>query len=322
MYKAVLIGLGKISWKFGSDINSNSSLCHKDAFEKNSKIDLVGGFSPFKSETENFSNETGVKSYNNLELMFDEQKPDIVSICSPVENHSNNLKKCLQYNISMIWLEKPAAQSVLEIKKLEEYRSLISPTSKVLVNYQRRYTDIYRSMKGFISNSSYGKCQLVNINYSRGLVTNGSHMLDLLDYFFPNEVMHILWVEKGRDIQNPSFILRLSNKLVIHVTGLDLNFHNLDVIITFEKARLSIIHGGMTLRHEVIKENDLFDGYYRLYDEKTDDLRVKGFDSAFDNSLENLIESYENNSEPLSNLKTSLRSQSLIEIILNQSSAV
>ena len=50
MYKAVVVGLGNIAWKTGSDSVSGASLCHRDSYKKNDKTILVGGYSPFRSD--------------------------------------------------------------------------------------------------------------------------------------------------------------------------------------------------------------------------------------------------------------------------------
>ena len=319
MYKAVTVGLGNIAWKMGSDSVSGASLCHRDSYEKNDKTILVGGYSPFRSDVELFSNSTDIQGYDSLSSMLKEVKPDIVSICSPEKNHAEHLEECIARKVPMIWLEKPATTSTSDLLKLENLRSSMSPMSKVLVNYQRRYTSSYQQVKNLLVREVYGKCLSVNINYSLGLVKNGSHMMDILNYLFPLEKLSLLWVEKKVDIQSPSFVLSTSDNIIIQVSGIESTFHNIDISVTFEEARVSVLHGGMTSRVENVKENDLFPGYYRLYDENPCTLKNSGFDFSFDKALSNLIDSFESDSEPLSNLATALHSQRLVEAVLNQS---
>ena len=52
----------------------------------------------------------------------------------------------------MVWLEKPAANSVIELKKLESLRRLMKQPSTVLVNFHRRYNENYQKMKHLIHN--------------------------------------------------------------------------------------------------------------------------------------------------------------------------
>jgi len=318
MYKAVLVGLGKIAWKMGRESATGSSLSHRDAYDQNSKIKLVAGFSPDKSEIDDFYDKCKIVGYSNLDKMLKQEKPDIVSICSPQPFHAEQLELCYKHNILMVWLEKPAAASSIEVKNLEKIRKEITPSPVVLVNFQRRYTDSYQKLKNIIENKIYGEVLSVEINYSRGLMLNGSHMVDLLVYFFPESQFEVIWVEKGHKPESPDFIVRLTDKLIAYVNGIESIFHNLDLKITFEKARLSIQHGGMDLRVEEVRENDLFPGYYRLYDKESNQLGVPGFNHAFDKALEDLIDSYENDKQPVSNLKTAFEGQIIVENILHK----
>jgi predicted dehydrogenase len=318
VYKAVLIGLGNIAWKLGHDPVSGSSLSHKNAYDQNKKIALTAGYSPDDIEIDRFVQNCSVMGYNNLEEMLEQEGPDIVSICSPQEFHAEQLKVCFNYHVPMVWLEKPAATSIDELKKLEQLRTQMQQPSMVLVNFHRRYAINYQKLKRLLQNEIYGQTLAVEIHYSRGLMVNGSHMIDLLFYLFPESRSELLWVEHDPKSDNPDFVLRLSNKLIVHVSGIDAAFHNIDVRVTCQKARLSIDHGGMTARVEEIRENELFAGYYRLYDQQPDVLGVEGFNHAFDNALDNLIESYEQRRQPNSNLVTALWGQTLVEKVLNQ----
>jgi len=319
MYKAVLIGLGNIAWKMGRDLATGSSLSHKDAYDQNGKVKLVAGFSPDENEVNNFSNNCEVVGYSNLEQMLEQEKPDIVSICSPQSFHAEQLELCFEHKISMVWLEKPATTFAEEVKFLEKKRFEIIPSPRVLVNFQRRYIDSYQNLKKLIEKKIYGEVLSVEINYSRGLMLNGSHMVDFLVCLFPESKFEIIWVEKGHKPDNPDFVIRLSDKLIAHINGIVSNFHNIDIRITCEKARLSIEHGGMGLRVEEVLENDLFPGYYRLYDKEISQLGIPYFNHAFDKALANLIESYENDKQPISNLSTALEGQMIVENVLQES---
>ena len=317
MYKVVLIGLGNIAWKMQRDKTEGSSLSHKAAFDQNKQITLVAGYSPDTTELDEFIVNCNSKGYQDMNEMLEREKPDIVSICSPHEFHASQVEMCLNYKIPMIWLEKPAAKTVKDIKKLEKLRRELEYSSTILVNFQRRYTSSYQRLKKTIQKNTYGKVLSVEVNYSRGLITNGSHMLDLLSYIFPNSELELLWVEQEKT-SSPSFIIKISNDLIASVVGIEASFHNIDLRVTCEKARISIEHTGMRIRVEEVKENDLYKGFYRLYDKKSDELGIAGFGHAFDYALEDLIKSYEKQTPPISNLTTAIKSQRLIEDILQK----
>jgi len=318
MLNAVLIGLGNVAWRFGQDINSESSLNHKDALLKNNQVSLLAGYSPDYIQVNEFSKSTGIMGYTNLKKMLKEIKPDIVSICSPKEFHAEHIEICLDLNIPMIWLEKPATSSLEQLNSLQKRINLMPTPPTILVNFQRRYSECYQKMKYLIEQHQYGKPLLIEINYSLGLEVNGSHMIDILTYLFPNFNYELLWVEKDIKSENPDFIFRLSDRLLVHFSAIESNFHNLDIRIVFEKARLSIEHGGMSLRIEEVKENKLFAGFYCLYDEQTSELGKPGFNFSFDLALNDLISSNKKLSQPESNLSTAYFGQLLIEKVFKE----
>ncbi len=314
MYKAALIGLGKIAWKFG--YKKKLSLSHWAALKRHQKITFIAGYSPDPDEVEQFKYNCNASGYHDLIEMLEDVNPDVVSICSPQKFHASQVEICMDHQVPMIWLEKPAGISVAEVERLEYLRKKMRQPSKVLVNFQRRYTHSYRKLKKIIEHEMYGRPLSVDIHYSQGLVSNGSHMIDTLMYLFPRSEFELLWVEKGNNLCNPNFTIQISDQLIAQVSGIDSKFHNIDIVITCEQGRLSIIHGGMTVRVEQVKENDLFAGYYRLYDMESTNLGSGGFDCAFDVALKDLIQSFERDSQTISNLATALKSQALIEKVL------
>jgi predicted dehydrogenase len=322
MLKAVLIGLGNIAWKFSNNKNSKSSLSHMDAFLSNNNVELCAGYSPDSNHVEIFSKNTGFVGYDNLNKMLEEISPDIVSICSPQEFHFQHVKLCIDYQVPMIWLEKPAASSADEINSMEKLRVSMKKPSTILVNYQRRYSENYQKLKAIIEKESYGKPLLVEINYSKGLQLNGSHMLDILIYLLPNFSYELLWVDDRDMLDNPSFICRLSDNLNVNLNvnfnGINVDFHNIDIRILFEKARISIEHCDMSLRVEKVVENKIYPGFHLLNDSNAKELGIPGFNYSFDLALEDLINSNNKKIQPKSNLMTALKSQKLLENVLSR----
>ena len=291
-YKSAIIGLGNIGYKFGINNRSKHSLCHLDAYKKNSNFICVAGYDVNIEAREKFSLHTSLMSFSDIDDMLLESKPDIVSICSPNEFHFDHLKKVLDYKVPMIWLEKPAFQTIKQLEKIIQIRSDISPKTKILVNYQRRFSSQYIKIKELLNNKVYGNCESVLVNYSKGLLNNGSHMIDLIDYYFPNEKYSVLWFEKNKP--NPDFIISINNQINVHFIGHQVDYHNIDIVFTFQKARVSLIHGGMQMNIEVVKENHIYEGFYRLYDSPKESYSFNKVDNSFDNALSDLQFSHEN----------------------------
>jgi predicted dehydrogenase len=318
-YKAVIVGLGNIAWKFDSDgVNFNSGpLTHAEAFQNSQRVTLVGGTSPDNSDCTLFSKHFGVPVYGNYREMIKETKPDIVSICSPTHLHFEHLHYCLEVGIPMIWLEKPPADNTSQLTKLIS-KLKATNSSKVLVNYQRRFSEEYGKLKEVISQNLLGDLKAITLTYSRGLLHNGSHNIDLLFYLMGDEIVIDSYVVSKHNSDSPSFILELSGGITVSVIGLELPYHCFDTVFTFEKGRASVLHGGMSTKWEIVAEHEFYPGFYRLIERNEHPLGSGGLYCSLNHALSELIDSFEEKREPLSSLSSAKKSITLIEAILSE----
>ncbi|TMI64951.1 MAG: Gfo/Idh/MocA family oxidoreductase [Bacteroidetes bacterium] len=128
-----------------------------------------------------------VGKYNVIVLKLSDETDfreyDIVSLTTPTPTHFSYLKKLMEQNIPLIICEKPVAannKELLELSKL--YRK---SKSKILVNYIRRFQPAYHKLKKRIALiSRKNSCKGINIKYQRGILNNGSHAFDLLEFLF------------------------------------------------------------------------------------------------------------------------------------------
>lgn len=316
-YRVVIAGLGNIAWRFDNNLdNKRHILTHASAYLRNQKTKIVGGCSPDKEDRLSFEKAFNVSSYCTLEEAVDNTNPDIISICSPTNFHFVQTMYCLEKEIPMIWLEKPPAISLFEHDQLISVNKRHEYKSKVLVNYQRRYSESYIKLRSLYREKKLGECRMIQINYSRGLETNGSHMLDIIFFILGDECNPTLnWIKKPTISENPSIFLSIENGPDVIISGLILSYHCIDIIITFDLGRASIIYGGMEPRVETKKEHEFFPGFYRLKEEASTLLGSKGIASCMEEALKDLIESFESNQQPRSNLITSRKTQDIIEEI-------
>jgi hypothetical protein len=108
---------------------------------------------------------------------------DIVSITTPTPTHFSYLKKLLQQKVPVIICEKPVAADIKELNEL--IRLYRKSESKVIVNYIRRVQPAYSKLKTrLIQLLNHSACTGINIKYQRGLLNNGGHAFDLLEFLF------------------------------------------------------------------------------------------------------------------------------------------
>jgi predicted dehydrogenase len=319
-YRAALVGLGNIAWRFDQKNNDvNIGLTHASSYMQHDRVEIVGGCSPEPDDRESFEKAYKVQSFQTIEEMLPAVKPDIVSICSPAEHHYDQVMYCLQHSISMIWLEKPPTTSLADLDNLIRENGLTQGRSKILINYQRRFSESYIWLQSLYKDQSLGACRLIQINYSRGLENNGSHLLDILFFIVGLKCEYRLkWVSDSRSA-SPSFALTFPYGFSVLVSGIDLSYHNIDIMLTFDLGRASVLYGGMVRRIESKVDNDLFPGFYRLAESKmvhTDNGEIQ---CSMPEALSDLIGAYEDNREPKSSLVTARRTQKLMEEIRSHS---
>jgi predicted dehydrogenase len=322
-FRAVLVGLGNIAWRFDQNIRMESpGLTHLFAYERNPHTKLVGGCSPEREDRLSFEKALNIPAYNSIEEMIDRLSPDIVSICSPTEFHFEHALYCLKKEVPMIWLEKPPTESLSQLDRLIEEKKRHGGKSTVLVNFQRRYTECYIKLQSLYQRETLGKCRFIHLTYSRGLNTNGSHLLDMLFFVIGDTATnHLEWVEESKNIANPSFVLSFEDGPEVTVSGIELPYHCIDITLTFDKGRASILYGGVATRVEEKIEHEIFPGFYRLKEGPPDLLGSGGFEHSMEEALRDLIESFEESRLPKSSLITSRKTMVLIEEVTRKQKA-
>ncbi|MFH1019060.1 MAG: hypothetical protein V1782_00405, partial [Pseudomonadota bacterium] len=183
----------------------------------------------------------------------------------------------------------------------------------VLVNYQRRYLPVYQALRDRFLAGAVGECRQIQLNYSRGLETNGSHILDTLFFVVGDQAEYRLqWVSHDEDFTNPSFVMAIDGFSVM-VTGMALPYHNIDILITGDEGRLSVLHGGMTSVVERKIEHELFPGFYRLQVQEDPLSALAGLFGGMENALQDLLDAHETGRLPVSNLGATRKTMALIE---------
>jgi predicted dehydrogenase len=312
-YKAAISGLGNIAYKYGLVPDSmHGSLSHFAALDSCEETIVVAGCSPCEEERVSFERLTGVRTYGSYSEMLRCEEPDLVSICSPTDCHFSQALEAIEAGVPMVWLEKPPATNCDEICELLSAKKRHEHQTTIVVGYQRRYSECYVRLKSLLDQRSLGDCFHVELQYSKGLETNGVHIVDVLFYLFGNLEFNLDWVQRG-ELSNPSFMMSMQSGIPVAVIGSDVPYHSIDLRLLCEKGRLSIEHGGMSPRIEMRTEHELFPGYYRLQEVSAGALGGGGFAHCFERMLEDLISSHREGREPVSSLYTASSAQGVVE---------
>lgn len=121
-----------------------------------------------------------VQLYDNAEEMLVRERPDIVSICTPDDMHTQHIEMAARIGIKGIWCEKPIATDALQVARLKQ---ILPDLPAIQVNYWRRFVPEIRDLRKRIQSREFGKINRMFGYYPDGWMRNGSHLIDLFIYF-------------------------------------------------------------------------------------------------------------------------------------------
>ena len=309
-----MIGLGRIGCEFDLNPNVKFVSSHVGAYLNNPKTKLSTICDLNEKKALKYSKIFNIEKYfTDYSLMLKNENLDIISICTWPESHAKIVETAVNNNVKGIFLEKPISNSLTDAKKIIKLCKKYNV--KLQIDFQRRFDPIFRNLKNLINQKKLTDIQTVNIFYGGGINNTGSHICDLIRYFF-GEIETV----SGKFSKNKSHLKTDPNidGILFCKNGINCNLHSVDYK-NFGLVELDII--GKNYR--II--TDLRDGTSKFY-EKTlprngllyNELIQKELiqpkqSSSILNGLNNLLESIKNDSIPFS---TDYDGYSSLEIVL------
>jgi len=285
-FKVGIIGCGDIGFIFDYNKKIEGALTHFKAFSDSENFEVCAVAEKKNEIRELIKNNYKIPVYDDYEKMCGEIKPDVVAIATNDELHFEILNKVLSYKPKLVFCEKPLALKFEEVKKISElYEKGKVPLQ---VNFTRRFLDEFKDIDDIVKNRGIGEIESATFYYSRGLIHNASHYLDLVLWYFgqPEKVLVISSKKGISEVDNTvSFNLSYINGLEVRFIGLNptkLSFGEIDFVGT--NGRVKVNYKSEIERYKVI-ENKMFKGYltYEMYECKP----IK-FTNALLNAIENI----------------------------------
>jgi len=230
--KTFLIGFGKMGKGLGSkdkESHYGALLSHKRKFNLLTVIDK--------------------KNERSLLTKLNNLKPNLVVISVSSKNHFKICEKLLKarFTPKIIFLEKPALQSKLELKKilkLSRYKN-----TKIIVNQSYRFNKNIEILKNKLKILKLGKIKKISIRYTNGFKNNGIHLIDLVYFLFGSSISFKLikcwknYVTTGLSKNDNFDFYMMDKKKKIILEGLSFDkkiYEVFDIDLYFEKAKISI----------------------------------------------------------------------------------
>jgi predicted dehydrogenase len=180
-HNVLIIGCGNIAGGF--DVNRAPELLplsHAGAFSRHDGFLLLACVDPDNSRRQAFARRWDIEidAADVAELNVDSGAFDVISICSPTALHPQHIKQAVALRPRVIFCEKPLASDLTASMQLVQDCKASGIT--LVVNYSRQWDPVLAELTTKLSNGHWGSVRSIIGHYNKGILNNGSHMIDLL----------------------------------------------------------------------------------------------------------------------------------------------
>lgn len=228
--RAAVVGLGRAGSGWDEwDESDAPPRTHAGCYQRSEKTRLVA-----VCDTDNHrSNDAGARrnatNYTNVRMMLDMEDVDIVSVCTPPDQHLPVVRDAIEAEVPVVLCEKPLAatlEDACEITRLADESETV-----VAVMHHRRWMAGLELVWSLLhaTRPVFGEA-----HYYGGMLNNGTHAFDLIRSVLPGRIEQTL----------PGGVFALSGggSLSIFDSG------EFGVCLWSERYRVEFINGGRDIR--------------------------------------------------------------------------
>lgn len=285
MLTVALIGIGNIGYTYDMSLNKDSALSHVKAIyiHKNFELKYIVDKEE-KHKDKILKMFPKARFYNNWSDIV-EKSFDILVIALPTILHYSCLRDFIKSDIKYFIVEKPLFEVDQNINLPKEIED------KIIVNYYRRFEPLLIDIKDKISNGVYGKPLKVINKYAKGLKHNGSHNIDLMNYFFDDlQIKDMKVLDKFNDYNEKDLTYDLFIKAKVNddffniffIGGDETQYSIFEIELLFENGRIKIDDFGRLLNISHVIDDPDYPGYKML------DNKVNNIDTNYKYAILNL----------------------------------
>ena len=194
-------GLGNIGFKYDLDKSNKFVDTHYRAVTINRKFKLVAGIDNNKNAIKLFKDKTNISAFLKIKDLKEKvNNIDLFIVSSNHESHLSCVREIVKYfRPKLILCEKPVCKNLLQAKKILEICK--RKNIKIYTNYLRRNEKKIIGLKRFLNH----KKNKMEVLYSKDILTNASHFIDLSIFYFG----HVESMEVRKNKLNKVFFFKL-----------------------------------------------------------------------------------------------------------------
>lgn len=316
--RALIVGCGNIAGRFDTakEDSVESPLTHAGAYSRDGRFEIAGCVEPDDDRRQAFMKDWGIAlGFRSIdEVRESAMKFDVISICTPTQCHAHDLQVSLLLKPKLIFCEKPVTNSAMQTERL--VREFLESKIPLAVNYTRRWDQSVSELRDGIQQGRWGRLRSVVGYYNKGLLNNGSHMLDLLHLLLgPLSIVKIgkpVDDYSPQDLSIPVWLEAIDGLPVMLACGHAADFALFELQLVFANAIISMEEGGLFWRERSAAASSTFAGY-RVLDEGV--RRAGEYSRAMLGSINNIFGAISHGQALASTGETALATQCLCEQI-------
>ncbi|EGN66674.1 MULTISPECIES: Gfo/Idh/MocA family protein [Fusobacterium] len=322
MYRVGVIGLGQIAYNIDKDPNRKIIWSHIKAYQSIEKCKISAICDINLSTVQVIQKECNIKNgYIDYNEMLNENKFDIVSICTPIQTHFEIVKKCIETGVKAIFCEKTLSYS---LEEAEEMLRLCKENNVIFgVNYILRWDILNKRIKELLKNNIIGKIYTMVGYGATALHTSTSHLIDLIVYFADSEVEWVIGETQKDFIRNVHGVedfggigtIKFKSGIFGFIKGTSTSpfKYMLELDILGENGRIKLYNNGLSYDVYQYSKNSNTAGanYEDLILIETHNKNNKN--ERMIDAILDIINCIGTGSQPLSNIYTALESIKIIE---------
>jgi len=135
---------------------------HYNVLKQMDDVEIIALVDVEESRLTEKVNETGVRTYTDIRVMLENEKPDFVEICTPSYLHCEQSVAVMEKGIHVL-SEKPAALNADDVKKI--YKCAAENNVMYMTAHVLRFWPEFAWLKEALDSGRYGK--LINLNMWR-----------------------------------------------------------------------------------------------------------------------------------------------------------
>ena len=285
--RAAIVGAGAIATGIGT---KKYAMTHIESYRSLSdRVEFVG-FAEISNEQRQLVQDSfpHYKYYESLYALLNSEHVDIISICTPDHCHEELVLEALDANISGLWCEKPLSLTLKGTREI--LQKSMSGGTPIQVNYFRRFIPEIIDIKEKIEGNAYGDIKLINGFYSDTYIHNGTHLIDMIQYFAGTvKLKNVSTLGNMKDDGPVVVFCTINGDYICTIQPFSRKYYNIfELDIFCESARVRICENGRRIEMYSVK-NDIEFLPLKILD-PSPRTTLCNWKSAFTNALSNLLD--------------------------------